>query len=68
MVVQEEGQPVRIIEERNSHRWYLAQELAALIDLADTFSQCWWFGDYTIPPTPLTSSQDCPSMTVVLRK
>ena len=62
------NQPLRVLEQRNNHRWYQAQEFAALVDLSASFSQRWWYGDMTIPPPPLDNGPDSQSMILVLRK
>jgi hypothetical protein len=66
--IRDEGQPERVVEHRFPHRWYLAQELKALIDLSGAFSQSWWFGNMLVPPPPLDGSPDSERMIVVLRK
>ncbi len=58
----------RVVESHNNHRWYLAQELRALIDLSGAFSQQWWFGNMTVPPPDLDSGPASDRMIVVLRK
>ncbi|MFN3705116.1 MAG: class I SAM-dependent methyltransferase, partial [Thermoflexales bacterium] len=62
------GQPERVVEHHHPHRWYLAQELHALIDLSGAFSQTWWFGNMLIPPPPLDCGPASERMVVVLRK
>jgi SAM-dependent methyltransferase len=66
--IREEGQPERIVETHNNHRWYLAQELRALIQLSGAFSQAWWFGNMLVPPPPFSNSAESERMIVVLRK
>jgi SAM-dependent methyltransferase len=66
--IRDEGQPERVVEHHYPHRWYLAQELKALIDLSGAFSQVWWFGNMLVPPPPLDGSPDSDRMIVVLRK
>ncbi|MCL4506486.1 MAG: class I SAM-dependent methyltransferase [Chloroflexi bacterium] len=67
LTIREPGQPVRFVEEHNNHRWYQAQELAALIDLSAAFSQVWWYGDMLVPPPALDNSDAANRMIVVLR-
>ena len=66
--IREPNAPERVVESHNRHRWYLAQELRALIDLSGAFSQTWWFGNMLCPPPPLTNSDESDRMIVVLRK
>jgi SAM-dependent methyltransferase len=66
--IREDGQPPREIEHHYSHRWYLAQELRALVDLSGAFSAQWWFGNMITPPPALDSSAASDRMIVVLRK
>ena len=68
LTIREEGQPTRVVEQHHPHRWYLAQELRALIDLSGAFSQVWWFGNMTVLPPALDNSDDSERMIVVLRK
>lgn len=50
-------------------RWYLAQEIKALIDLSGAFEDYWFYGNvYSIPPQPFDNSDDSDSMVIVLRK
>jgi SAM-dependent methyltransferase len=67
LTIRERAQPERTVEEHNNHRWYQAQELAALIELSGAFDQVWWYGDLVTPPPPLDDSEDAKSMVVVLR-
>ena len=62
------GQPERVVESHNQHRWYLTQELRALIDLSGAFSQAWYFGNMVVPVPNLDNSPDSDRMIVVLRK
>jgi len=68
LTIHTEGQPTRVVEHHHPHRWYLAQELRALIDLSGAFTQTWWFGNMLLPPPPLDSSDNSERMIVVLRK
>jgi SAM-dependent methyltransferase len=68
LTIHEAGQPERVIEEHHNHRWYQAQELAALIELSGVFEQVWWYGNLLVPPPPLDDSDDAERMVVVLRK
>jgi SAM-dependent methyltransferase len=64
--IRQDGQPERILEHHHPHRWYLAQELRALIDLSGAFSQTWFYGDMMTPPPAIAS--DAERMVLVLRK
>jgi SAM-dependent methyltransferase len=66
LTIREAGQPERVVEHRHPHRWYQAQELKALIDLSEAFSEVWWYGDMLIPPPPLDN--DSERMMIVLTK
>lgn len=68
LVIREDGLPPRVVEHQHPHRWYLAQELRALIDLSGAFSQVWWYGNMTVPAPPLDNEPDSERMMVVLRK
>ncbi len=68
LTIREPGQPERFVEERNNHRWYQPQELAALIALSGAFSQVWWYGDMLVPPPALDNSESSNRMIVVLRR
>ncbi|MCF8241350.1 MAG: class I SAM-dependent methyltransferase [Melioribacteraceae bacterium] len=50
-------------------RWYLAQEMKALIELSGAFDKYWMFGSlYYTPPSPLDDTEDSDAMVIVLRK
>ena len=66
--IREPGQAERVVESHNNHRWYLAQELRALVDLSGAFSQQWWLGNMVLPPPQLDNGPDSDRMIVVLRK
>ena len=66
--IRDAGQPERVVEQHYPHRWYMAQELAALIDLSGAFSHTRWFGNMVVPPPPLTSTDESDRMIVVLQK
>lgn len=64
------GKGKKYISKSNfSLRWYLAQELKALIDLSGAFEKYWFYGNvYSIPPQKFDNSEDSDSMIIVLRK
>jgi SAM-dependent methyltransferase len=66
--IRDEGKPERVVQHQYPHRWYLAQELKALIDLSGAFSQSWWFGNMVVPPPALGNGPESDRMIVVLRK
>ncbi len=68
LCIKEAGMPDRTIEYHQPHRWYLAQELRALIELSGAFSKTHWFGNITIPPPPFDSSPASDRMVLVLRR
>ncbi len=50
-------------------RWYLCQEIKALIELSKAFESYSVFGSmYYIPPKPLDESEDSDAMVIVLQK
>ena len=50
-------------------RWYLAQEMKALIELSGVWDKYWLYGSmYNIPPLPLDTSENSDAMVIVLRK
>ena len=66
--IREPGLAERVVESHNNHRWYLAQELRALVDLSGAFSKQWWLGNMVVPPPDLATGADCDRMIVVLQK
>jgi SAM-dependent methyltransferase len=68
LTIREEGQSERVVEHHHPHRWYLAQELKALIDLSGAFSETRWYGNMVVPPPALDNSEASDRMIVVLRK
>ena len=68
LAIRENGQPTRVVESHNQHRWYGAQELAALAELSGAYQQVWWYGNLTLPPQPFDNSDEAERMVVVLRK
>ena len=66
--IREPGRSPRVVETHSNVRWYLAQELRALIELSQAFSRTLWFGDMVVPPPPLDSGPASEEMIVVLRK
>ena len=55
-------------ETKNKLRWYLAEELKALIELSGVFDKYWFYGSlYFTPPKPLDESEDSDAMIIVLR-
>jgi SAM-dependent methyltransferase len=68
MDIRKPGRPPRVVETHSNLRWYLPQELRALIDLSQAFSRTLWFGSMVVPPPPLDSGPKSEEMIVVLRK
>lgn len=66
LTIRQDGQAPRVVAHQNLHRWYLAQELCALIDLSGAFAQTWFYGDLALP-APVFDG-DAERMVVVLRK
>ncbi|MFC2084532.1 class I SAM-dependent methyltransferase [Bacteroidota bacterium] len=66
--IKEGNKPEVVIESKNPIRWYLAQEMKVLIELADVFDKYWFYGSlYSIPPNDLDESEDSDAMVIVLR-
>lgn len=69
MKIQEGKQEPRIFESVSPVRWYLAQEMKALIELSGAFEKYWMYGSmYNIPGKKLDTSEDSDAMVIVLRK
>ncbi|OGU37068.1 MAG: hypothetical protein A2068_03285 [Ignavibacteria bacterium GWB2_35_6b] len=69
MKINETGEPERISETHSVVRWYLAQEIKALIDLSGAFEKYWFYGSlYTIPGKEFDDSENSDAMVIVLRK
>ena len=69
MKVKEGKEPERVDEIHSPIRWYLAQEMKALIDLSGAFDKYWFYGSlYSIPGKELDDSEDSDAMVIVLRK
>lgn len=69
MKVKEGKEPERIVETQSPVRWYLAQEMKALIDLSGAFDEYWFYGSlYYMPGKELDNSEDSDAMVIVLRK
>ncbi len=66
--IRQANQPDRMIEEHHPHRWYLAQELNALIELSGAFASAHWFGNMILPTQPFDNTPDSDRMLLVLVK
>lgn len=68
MKIRQKGQKEVVVESKSPIRWYLAQELKALIELSGVFDKHWFYGSlYYTPPFELDDTEDSDSMVVVLR-
>lgn len=57
-----------LTETKTPLRWYLAQEMKALIELSGVFDEYWFYGSlYSIPPFELDTSENSDAMVIVLR-
>lgn len=66
--IRENGNTEVVVENHYPIRWWLAQEMLALIELADVFDKYWFYGSmYTIPPVGLDDSEDSDAMVIILR-
>lgn len=69
MKIKEGKEPRRIVETQSPIRWYLAQEMRALIELSGAFDKYWFYGSlYNIPGKELDTTEDSDAMVIVLRK
>lgn len=68
IALRENGSEVMRKSSISKHRWYLCQELKALIELSDAFSEYHFFGNMEIPPHQLDDTEESDSMIIVLRK
>ncbi|MFO0576264.1 MAG: class I SAM-dependent methyltransferase [Polyangia bacterium] len=62
------GEVVMHSEESLAQRYYGIQELRALIDLSGAFSEVHYYGRTTLPPVPLSQSEECNGAITVLVK
>lgn len=69
MKIKEGKEAQTVFETQSPVRWYLAQEMKALIELSGGFDKYWMYGSlYNIPGKVLDTSEDSDSMVIVLRK
>lgn len=66
--IKEKDKLIQINESKSKHRWYLAQELRALIELSGEFEGVWFYGNMEVPPCKLADCKAPESMVIVLRK
>ncbi|MCF8262132.1 MAG: class I SAM-dependent methyltransferase [Melioribacteraceae bacterium] len=56
-------------ETKSQIRWYLAQEMKALIELSGDFELCYFYGSlYSLPPQNFDHSEKSDAMVIVLKK
>lgn len=68
MKIREKGKKEVVVKSKSPIRWYLAQEMRALIELSGVFDKYWMYGSlYYTPPRPLDTSKYSDSMVMVLR-
>lgn len=69
MRIQEGKEEPNVFESVSPVRWYLAQEMKALIDLSGAFEKYWIYGSmYNIPGKKIDTSEESDAMVIVLRK
>ncbi len=69
MRIWEGNNPVRVEQQVSPVRWYLAQEMKALVELSGAFDKYWIYGSsYYIPPQELDDTEDSDAMVFVMRK
>ena len=69
MKIKEGKNPQRIVKTQSPIRWYLAQEMKALIELSGAFEKYWFYGSqYYIPGKKLDDTEESDAMVIVLRK
>jgi len=68
MKIRQKGEKEIVVESKSPFRWYLAQELKALIELSGVFDAYWFYGsmNYT-PPFELDDNEKSETMVIVLR-
>ena len=68
MRYRENGKELHEVVSVSPIRWYLAQEMKALIELSGVFDECWFYGSmYGIPPKELDDNENSDAMVIVLR-
>lgn len=68
MKIRQKGEEEVVVESKSPIRWYLAQELKALIELSGVFDAYWFYGSmYYTPPGKLDETEDSDAMVIVLR-
>ncbi|MBU0561586.1 MAG: class I SAM-dependent methyltransferase [Bacteroidetes bacterium] len=66
--IREGNKVVSVTETKSPIRWYLAEEMKALIELSCVFDKYWFYGSmYNIPPKPLDESEESDAMVIVMR-
>ncbi|MBZ0199105.1 MAG: hypothetical protein K8H86_04495, partial [Ignavibacteriaceae bacterium] len=66
--IKEKDKLVQINKSKSIHRWYLAQELRALIELSGEYEDVWFYGNMAVPPCNLKDCKIPDSMIIVMRK
>jgi SAM-dependent methyltransferase len=68
MKIKEGNEPEVVVDNRSPIRWWLAQEMLALIELSGVFDKCWLFGSmYYIPPLEIDDSEESDAMVIIVR-
>ena len=68
MKIKEGDKPEVIVDNKSPIRWWLAQEMLALIELSGVFDKCWLSGSmYSIPAIDLDDSEDSDAMVIILK-
>lgn len=67
MTVRKNKRVLETIERMVKHRFFMCQELKALIDLSGVFDFCTFYGKRGLPPEPLLHTSPGKHMTAVLR-
>lgn len=68
VTVKESGHVVARYEDTTRQRYYMAQELRALVELAGCFAELHFYGRLGLPPLPLSDDPACEDMVAVLVK
>ncbi len=67
--IQEGKEEPKIFESVSPVRWYLTQEMRAIIELSGAFDKYWMYGNmFNIPGEKLDTTENSNAMVIVLRK
>jgi SAM-dependent methyltransferase len=68
MKIKEGKEPEVVVTNQSPIRWWLAQEMLALIELSGVFDKCWLYGSMSyVPPVELDNTEDSDAMVIILK-